>query len=44
MRGLAAFANANNGGNAGYCALNANNAPSNSNANYGAFLYNLRAE
>ena len=38
VRGLLALANANNGDNAGSFALNANNAPSNANVNYGAFL------
>ena len=38
VRGLLALANADNGDNAGSFALNANNAPSNANVNYGAFL------
>ena len=38
VRGLLALANANNGDNAGSFALNANNAPSNANVNYGAAL------
>jgi hypothetical protein len=38
LRALAALSNANNGSEAGPCALTGNNAPSNANDNYGAFL------
>ena len=42
LRALAALSNANNGAEAGSCALNGNNAPSNANVNYGAFLNYIR--
>lgn len=42
LRALAALSNANNGAEAGSGALNGNNAPSNANVNYGAFLNYIR--
>lgn len=38
LRAPSGGGNANNGGNAGSCALNGNNGPSNANGNWGAFL------
>ncbi len=39
LRGAKLLGNANNADNAGSLYLNGNNAPSNANANWGAFLY-----
>ena len=43
VRGLQVGGNANNGSNAGLAYLNANNAPSNANANYGSRLNWLKS-